>query len=363
MKSDLTLPEIIKLPSLDRKRVPRRPLLSRVALIKVLIILFLAAIIIVPMIIVIAVTGSIAVPNVSTVPLSEAQAALKQTHLSGEVIEERYSTAPKNLVLEQIPVPGTRAKKGAVVQLVVSGGIEGFVIPDVTGQPEASATETLQGLGMEVSTIDETSDEAPGMVLSTVPSAGGKVAEGDAIVLHVAVRTTQVALKSFPLSGRTVVIEPVYARKVSGSDLTFEIARRLDSLVTAAEGTSVITRGVQEKTVSAATYAQRAKNARPVVFVRLSVDDLKTPNIVIEAKEMTEPSLGQMAFTELEKVFTDVTFANKKLTLPVAPDRGLEVSLGKSSSKANAAYFNDSQWRDNVARALYMAIGNFVTQE
>ena len=66
------------------------------------------------------------------------------------------------------------------------GGSSSFNLPDVTGQPVAAATTTLQADGLVVQITHQTSKVTPGTVLSTDPTGHSLVKKGQTVTLHVA---------------------------------------------------------------------------------------------------------------------------------------------------------------------------------
>jgi serine/threonine-protein kinase len=66
------------------------------------------------------------------------------------------------------------------------GGSASFNLPSVTGQPVAQATSKLTQDGLVVKTSSQISNDTPGTVISTNPSANSLVKKGDTVTLTVA---------------------------------------------------------------------------------------------------------------------------------------------------------------------------------
>jgi beta-lactam-binding protein with PASTA domain/tRNA A-37 threonylcarbamoyl transferase component Bud32 len=66
------------------------------------------------------------------------------------------------------------------------GGSSSFNLESVVGKPVAQATVQLKNDGLDITTTQQISNDAPGTVLSTDPSPGTLVKKGDTIDLHVA---------------------------------------------------------------------------------------------------------------------------------------------------------------------------------
>lgn len=65
------------------------------------------------------------------------------------------------------------------------GGEDGVLVPDVVGLPEADARARLQAEGLSIEILREPSDEGPGIVFAQAPGAGSRLAEGQAVRIHV----------------------------------------------------------------------------------------------------------------------------------------------------------------------------------
>ena len=95
-----------------------------------------------------------AVPNVVGIAQTPALRRLRAAGLNG-VVAYRTSDQPRGRVIEQRPVAGTQANRNAQVRIVVAipAGAEELEVPDVRGQDEASARQTLEDLGFRVEVI------------------------------------------------------------------------------------------------------------------------------------------------------------------------------------------------------------------
>jgi beta-lactam-binding protein with PASTA domain/predicted Ser/Thr protein kinase len=87
------------------------------------------------------------------------------------------SAAPRDLVVEQDPIPtdrgGGKADEGSTVTLSVSSGPAIVAVPSVTGLSEADATKRLEHVGFKVTTMQQFSKSVPrGQVIGTSPPAG-----------------------------------------------------------------------------------------------------------------------------------------------------------------------------------------------
>jgi beta-lactam-binding protein with PASTA domain len=121
-------------------------------------------------------------------------AARKLIRKAGLVTEFKRvpNEEPKGTVVSQSPKPGTSAKRGAHVLVNVSQGAkptEGAqpVVPDVTGQDEATATQDLQSAGyqVEVRSQDTTDAAEDGVVVNQDPPAGQSAPANSMVTIYV----------------------------------------------------------------------------------------------------------------------------------------------------------------------------------
>ncbi len=105
----------------------------------------------------------------------------------GTITEEYSSTVPAGLVVGQTPSSGDSVAAGTAVDLTVSKGVAPLSVPNVVGQPQASASLLIVDAGLVVGTItQEYSMTVPaGIVITQTPSAGELVAPDTAVLLTV----------------------------------------------------------------------------------------------------------------------------------------------------------------------------------
>ena len=78
------------------------------------------------------------------------------------------------------------ARRGSVVNVVVSAGTEQFRLPDIVGSGIVLGRGVLEARGLEVNVNVEASDRPKDTVLSTNPSADSLVHTGDIIIVTIA---------------------------------------------------------------------------------------------------------------------------------------------------------------------------------
>ncbi len=129
---------------------------------------------------------AIEVPNVCNLPLNEALKQLKQVNLEGVIKERRYDPIIEsgNIIIQE-PLPGSRVKKGRIINLTVSLGPETLKVPFLTGVNLEKAKLILKNLGLLIATIDSLySDSIPaGAVIKSLPESGTEIHKGEKIRL------------------------------------------------------------------------------------------------------------------------------------------------------------------------------------
>jgi serine/threonine-protein kinase len=115
---------------------------------------------------------------------TDAVAELTLAHLK-PVIREVPSTKPAGEVTGQDPPAGTKQPEGSEVHFNVSKGPTPVSVPDVVGQPVATATSTLQAQGFKVSPTFVDSSEPANNVISQTPAAGQSAGKGSVVNLNV----------------------------------------------------------------------------------------------------------------------------------------------------------------------------------
>ena len=127
-----------------------------------------------------------AVPPVEGQGRHEAEKLLTDAGFKVKQRTESSDSVGKDHVISVSPSPGTLAEIGSTVQLVVSSGPAQVSVPRVVGATLDSATATLQGAGLSVTSTQKASDQPTGTVLSQSVAPDSKVAKGTVVALVVA---------------------------------------------------------------------------------------------------------------------------------------------------------------------------------
>jgi len=124
------------------------------------------------------------VPNIVGRSQAEALQALSDAHLRWNVVDV-FSDREVGIVTGQDPKAGERVVEGAVVRINVSKGSKPVQVPNVVGQPYASAESTLQGVGFVVARQEVDSEAPAGDVISQSPAPGNTASKGSTVTLQV----------------------------------------------------------------------------------------------------------------------------------------------------------------------------------
>lgn len=117
---------------------------------------------------------TVEVPNVVNKTLTQAQAELTAARLGSTVEYDKDSKLAKDTVISQDP-SGMRLNVGTKVTLVVSQGVPKIKMDNFAGQNLKDVKLRLQALGIQdaqITITQETSDNAPDLILKQSPPAG-----------------------------------------------------------------------------------------------------------------------------------------------------------------------------------------------
>jgi serine/threonine-protein kinase len=104
----------------------------------------------------------------------------------GEITEVFNSKVPKGFVISSNPEQGTRVKRDALVDMVVSKGVETFNLASYVGTNGEQALNEMTEAGFNVTTTYAFDEKVmPGEVISQNPAAGSALAKGAAVEIFV----------------------------------------------------------------------------------------------------------------------------------------------------------------------------------
>jgi beta-lactam-binding protein with PASTA domain len=116
----------------------------------------------------------VAVPTLVGLSPAEAERAAAGFGLQVAIERQYYSPqVPEGKIMSQLPLPGTKVRRGWQVRVAQSLGPMRIAIPDVAGQSERAAELNIRRRGLEVSSTAEMqlSEKPVGQVLAQSPTA------------------------------------------------------------------------------------------------------------------------------------------------------------------------------------------------
>jgi len=114
------------------------------------------------------------VPNLAKLTVAAATKLLSSIPVDAPVIEEVFNDQfPKGYVISTEPMVGTQVKRGAVIKIIVSKGIEQIPMANFINKPGEEALNTLVEAGFKVTPKYQFSETVPlGAVISQNPNGG-----------------------------------------------------------------------------------------------------------------------------------------------------------------------------------------------
>jgi beta-lactam-binding protein with PASTA domain/tRNA A-37 threonylcarbamoyl transferase component Bud32 len=127
------------------------------------------------------------VPNVAGQEAGTAQQLLQQAGFQVSVQSEESDSVPSGRVTRTDPGANAMAKRGSAVKMFVSTGPQNVQVPNVVGQSQGQANQTLQAAGFQVFASQQGTNNPQdnGRVLAQNPSAGQQVPKGSGVTLTV----------------------------------------------------------------------------------------------------------------------------------------------------------------------------------
>ena len=130
---------------------------------------------------------SITMPNVVGQESQTAQQLLQQAGFQVSVQSEQSDSVPSGRVTRTDPGANAMVKRGSSVTMFVSTGPQNVSVPNVVGQMQNQASQTLQQAGFQVFASPQNSNNPTdnGRVLAQNPAAGQQQPKGSGVTLTV----------------------------------------------------------------------------------------------------------------------------------------------------------------------------------
>jgi beta-lactam-binding protein with PASTA domain/tRNA A-37 threonylcarbamoyl transferase component Bud32 len=148
--------------------------------------------------------ANVLLPNVQGLQATVAQQKLSNDGFNNVVVKsDPTSTDPSGQVDHMSPSPGSKYPPGTLITLYISGG--GVQVPEVTGIPVASATQTLAGYNLtwKIEYAAGPAGTQPGYVWSQIPTQGTTEPKGFQVVLQVQPQATPTPTTTSPSPSAT----------------------------------------------------------------------------------------------------------------------------------------------------------------
>jgi eukaryotic-like serine/threonine-protein kinase len=127
------------------------------------------------------------IPDVHDQSQPDALAALAKFPFQISVVQQTSDSVPNGNVIGTDPSAGSQVKRGQTVRLLVSSGPAIIEVPDVTGQSQGDATQTLTNASFKVAVRQEISDDVdPGTVIDQQPAGNDHAAKFSTVTITVA---------------------------------------------------------------------------------------------------------------------------------------------------------------------------------
>ncbi|WP_329315388.1 Stk1 family PASTA domain-containing Ser/Thr kinase [Streptomyces sp. NBC_01262] len=125
--------------------------------------------------------AEVTVKNVVGQDVNAAKKTLQDQGFKVVTQTQESSDVTENQVISQNPQPGTTAQVGDTVTLVIATPPTTTALPNVVGQTLANAKSALADLNLNLQVSGSNNDDA--VVISTNPTAGTAVKDGDTVVI------------------------------------------------------------------------------------------------------------------------------------------------------------------------------------
>src|ERR1700758_3287205 len=119
-------------------------------------------------------TQEVEVPPLVGLAPADAERAASGLGLQISIERQYYSPQiPEGKIMSQLPLPGTKVRRGWQVRVAQSLGPTRVTIPDVTGESEHAAELNIRRRGLDVSSMAQvqTPDIPPDQVVAQSPTA------------------------------------------------------------------------------------------------------------------------------------------------------------------------------------------------
>jgi eukaryotic-like serine/threonine-protein kinase len=125
------------------------------------------------------------VPDVAELGADDAERTLREAGFVAQPSESFSAAVPAGVAIGTSPAAGARRERDTPVTLELSRGPQEVAVPDVLGDPEATALRTLRAARFDVLVTPRQDKRDPGAILGQEPSGGVSVPVGSSVRLVV----------------------------------------------------------------------------------------------------------------------------------------------------------------------------------
>lgn len=208
-------------------------------------------------------TAGTLVPDLTGLDEATAWALLEQQGLHLLVASQEHSDdIPLGSVIRQMPPGGQRVPAGSTVHVVLSQGTGKTIVPDVVGQPYATAETLLAERNLNALRQEIWSEQASDLVVEQEPEANAEVVPGTTVVLRTSAGRTLSIGATLGDVAQLLTVEPDTSSMKPGE--TLQVALRWRASRGTAERLSVFVHMVSEGGVLTAQHdGEPANGSRP----------------------------------------------------------------------------------------------------
>jgi len=161
--------------------------------------------------------GTIEIPDITEKPIDEAEKIASKKGFDFLIVRREHSDSiPEDFVISQRPMPGSAAKKGRRISVVVSLSAASTEIPDISGEHYRSAVLEIERNGLVVEEITyEYSDSFKNeFVITSKPSPGTEVRLNSNVNLIVSMGSEKELVRVPNFSGQQIEPAEELGKKV-----------------------------------------------------------------------------------------------------------------------------------------------------
>lgn len=146
----------------------------------------------------------VTVPDVTKMTYTDAQRTLKDRGLDGKIVAKENSEVTKDRVISTNPNVGSKVKKGRVIGLTMSLGVQTAKVPEVRKKTVTDAKYELEKAGFKVVTKEEFNEQPKDSVIDQDPAPDSDAPLGSAVTLRVSKGTQPKIVQVPDLTGKSI---------------------------------------------------------------------------------------------------------------------------------------------------------------